>query len=192
MNKIENSKKSKISRTWKKIKTRVVHKNPWFSVLGDDVLRPDGSRTKYYLTVRIHPGVVVIAYNGRYVYLTNQYRYSLKKRLWEFVAGRGESKSSLNQAKNELREETGLEARRWTYLGQFACAPGSSNHLGKVYLAEGLDRGQHNREAGEADMIVKKFSVAQVDRMIREGMIIDSWTITPWYFFKDYLKKSRS
>ena len=176
---------------WKKIEGKAVHKNPWFWVTEDKVVRPDGKQDKYYLVHRKYPGVAVIAFDGKNVYLVNQYRYSFEDRLWELVAGKSESQDYLREAKKELKQETGLTASKWKYLGHFACAPGHTAFMGKVFLAEKLKPGTHRRDASEADMVVKKFPISHVDKMIRQGTIIDSWTITPWYFFKEYLK-SRS
>lgn len=35
-------------KPWKKIKSKVIHKNPWYQLREDDVLRPDGKKGKYY------------------------------------------------------------------------------------------------------------------------------------------------
>lgn len=179
-----------MKRIWKKLRSNKVFENPWFSLYEDEVFRPDGSRGKYYL-LKKDPGVAIIPFDGKRIYLVNQFRYTFKKRMWEIPAGKAESKNYLAQAKKELKEETGLEAEKWTYLGQFACGPGHTSHIGKVYLAEKLKQEQHQREGGEADMIVKKFTLLEIDKMIAKGEIIDSWTIAPLYFFKQHLAKKK-
>ena len=173
---------------WKKIKSHRVHKNPWFSIYQDDVFRPDGSKAKYFYLTTDNLGIVIIPFDGKKIYLVNQYRYTLQKRSWELVAGRAESNNHLAEAKRELLEETGFKARQWKYLGEFLCGPGHTNHLGKVYLAQGLIKGGYQRERGESDMIMKGFTLKQLDQMIKTGQLKDSWSIVPLYFLKQYLK----
>lgn len=171
---------------WKKIKSHKVHKNPWFSVYQDDVTRPDGTKGKYFYLGKT-TGLVIIPFDGKKIYLVNQYRYTLKKRFWELVAGSIESNNHLTEAKRELLEETGFKAKSWKYLGEFLCAPGHTNHKGKVYLAQDLIPGEHQRERGESDMVMKGFTLRQLDQMIKKGQIKDSWTINALYFFKQHL-----
>jgi len=182
--------KSIVKKFSKKISSKIVHRNHWFTISENKITRPDGSRGKYFILHK-EPGVNIIPFDGRNVYLINQYRLTLKKRSWEFPAGKSENHNYLFQAKKELREETGLRAGKWKYLGEFACGPGITSHMGKVYLAEKLKQGDPEREPGEIGMIVKKFSIPVIDRMIDSGKIIDSWTITSWHFFKQYLRRRK-
>ena len=170
-------------KIWKKISSKKVHNNPRFSVFEDVVLLPDGSRGKFYYR-KSSPGVGVIAFDGKKIYLVNQYRYGVKRRLWEAPIGRAESKNYLAQAKKELREETGITAKKWQFLGEFFPTPGSGNARGILFFAQNLKLGKPNREASESDMFMKSFTVKQIDTMINKGLIQDSWTITALYFFK--------
>jgi 8-oxo-dGTP pyrophosphatase MutT (NUDIX family) len=173
---------------WKKLSSKIVHKNPWYSVTEDRVVRADGSRGKFYVFKK-DPGVVIIPFDGKGVYLVNQYRYTFRKRIWEFPSGKSESQDYLKEAKKEFREETGFTAKNWKYLGEFACGPGHTGHMGKVFLAQDLTKGVHKREPAEIGMIVKRFTIREVARMIAKGKIFDSWAITAFYFFMQYLKK---
>jgi 8-oxo-dGTP pyrophosphatase MutT (NUDIX family) len=173
---------------WKTVQRRKLHENYLFSLWEDDVLRPDGSPGKYYYLLK-GPGVVIIPFDGEKIYLVNQFRYTFQKRMWELPAGKAESTDFLQEARKELAEETGFSANKWTYLGQFACGPGHTNHLGKIFLAEGLVAGEAKREGGEADMEVCAFTLAEIESMIERGEIIDSWAIAPLYFFKRHLAK---
>lgn len=172
---------------WKTIVSKKLHENPWFSVEEDLVLRPNGKETKYYI-VRKPTGVVIIPFDGKRIYLVNQYRQAVKERTWELPAGGCESKDPVDDAKRELREETGMVANSWTYLGQFAYATGHLDQFSKIFLAEELTQQSPNRDAGEEDMEVASFSLKEIDTMIEKGEIIDSGTITPLYFFKQFKK----
>lgn len=87
-----------------------------------------------------HSGsVAVLAMNGQgEVLLIKQYRHPISKRDWELPAGlrdiAGEPKEAT--AKRELAEEAGIQASKWTELGQWALSPGSSSEQITIFLAE--------------------------------------------------------
>lgn len=175
-----------MAKIWKTIKSKKVFSNFRFEVFEDDVIKPDGKLGKYFFTLA-NPGVVVVPFDGKKFYLVNQHRYVLGKRMWEFPAGKAETKNFLANAKKELREETGITAKKWKYLGNFVPSAGSSNSIGKIFLAQDLSFGQPEREGGESDMVMKSFSLAQLDKMIATGKLTDGWAIVSLYFFKQYL-----
>ncbi|MBI4054018.1 MAG: NUDIX hydrolase [Candidatus Doudnabacteria bacterium] len=177
-----------MNESWKKVAGRKVYENPFFAVFDDDVVKPDGSRGKYYV-MRRKNGVVIVPFDGEKLFLINQYRYALLARTWELPAGASESDDLLSEAKKELLEETGYSAKSWTFIGKFDCAPGFTDHAGHVFLATGLHSGDHKREGGEVDMYMRGFTLAEIDKMISAGQITDSWTITSFYFFKQHLNR---
>jgi len=91
--------------------------------------------------VVLHPGAVAVLVRNEQgqVLLVRQYREGPQAPLWETPAGlleRGES--PLTAARRELREEVGLTARRWRYLGTIWPTPGYSTERTYVFLASGL------------------------------------------------------
>ncbi len=168
---------------WKKLSSKTVYRSPRFSINEDEVVLPDGSRGKYFYRVS-RPGVAVIPFDGEKIYLVNQYRYPLGRRLWELPIGRSENNNFLAQAKKELREETGLRAKKWKFLGNFYPAPGSGNSQAKLFLAQGLSHGRHEREPGEADMYMKGFTLKEIHQMVLSGKIVDGWTLSALYLFE--------
>jgi len=169
--------------TWKTIKSKVVFNSNRFGVREDDVIRPDGSKAKFYYRFG-NPSVIIIAFDGKKITLVNQYRYVQKKRLWELPIGKSENHNYLQQAKKELREETGIRAKKWKFVGEFYPSPGSQDSCGKIFLAKDLEYGAPEREAGEKDMYTAEFSIKQIDKMIAVGKIVDGWTITSMHLFK--------
>ncbi len=170
-------------KLWKKLNSKVVYKSPRFIIREDAVILPDGSEGEYFYSVS-GAGVVIIPFDGEKIYLVNQFRYVLGKRLWELPIGRAENVNFLAQAKKELKEETGLSADNWKYLGMFYPTPGSGKTEGRVFLAQNLQPGQHNREPSEVDMVMKKFTLKEIDQMILKGKIADAWTISAFYLLK--------
>ena len=133
-----------------------------------------------------HPGAVVIlprVARDRYI-LIRQFRFAVRKRLWEFPAGGIEPGESLKQAASrELIEEVGLKPRHLRKLLHFYPTPGISGEIMHLFLAEGL-----NPAVGfpdEDEEIEKKiFSLAEIARMIRAGVINDAKTILGYFYLK--------
>ena len=72
-------------------------------------------------------GVVALEGDGR-VYLVRQYRYPIGQITLEIPAGKlEEGEDPLDCARRELKEETGIEAKRWEPLLTFYTTPGFSN-----------------------------------------------------------------
>ncbi len=141
---------------WKIKNSRIVYKNPWISVREDKVIRPDG-KPGIFGVVTMLPGVSVILLDDKgNVYLTKEYHYAVGRITIEAISGgieKGENK--LNAAKRELKEETGLTAKKWIYLGvvdPFTTAIHSPNYL---YLAKKLSKTKPRPNATENIKIIK-------------------------------------
>ncbi len=91
-----------------------------------------------------HPGAVVLvplqqAPHGPEILMLRQYRHVLGQTILELPAGtRGWDEAWHACAQRELREETGYRAETFTPLGQIWPAPGISDELMQLYLAENL------------------------------------------------------
>jgi len=107
---------------------------------------------EYDLDFIRHPGAaaVVPLDAANRVCFVRQYRHGVEDFLWEIPAG----KLDLNEspevcAVRELREETGIEARRWTPLGPYISAPGILDEIIHLYLARELNVGTATPDADE-------------------------------------------
>jgi 8-oxo-dGTP pyrophosphatase MutT (NUDIX family) len=99
-----------------------------------------------------HPGAAaVVAVDGaKRVCLVRQYRHAIDDFLWEIPAGKldpGEPPDVC--AVRELREETGVAAKRWTPLGIYIPAPSLFTELIHLYLARDLTVGAASPDADE-------------------------------------------
>ena len=105
-----------------------------------------------------HMGAVaVLAINeNNEIAMVNQYRHSVKRRLWEIPAGLLDIKdeSEILGAQRELVEEAGLEAAEWTVLTDLVTSPGFCEESARVFLAQGLTSVERPEAFGdeEADM----------------------------------------
>jgi len=172
--------------SWKKIKSNIVYSNPYFRVLEDDVMQPNGKEGKYFV-VGVNDFVSVIAEDGNQdIYLVEQKRYTIQSMSLEFVAGRVEdNEEAIQAAQRELKEEAGIRAQNWKNLGYAYTSNGITNQRFHVYLARDLEFGKQELDPNE-DIAVKKFSIEDVRKMILDNKIIDGPSIVGFYKFLEY------
>ena len=159
--------------------SRIAYQNRWLRLREDTIRRSDGSEGLYGVVER--PDFVVVAALAEgCLTLVEQYRYPVRRRLWELPMGTLEHRPDAppsEVAALELREETGLVAARLEKVGEFLQGPGYCNQLGHVFLATGLQQGPPDREASEQGMAVAAMPVREVEAMIRDGRLLDAMTI---------------
>ena len=163
-------------RPWPVERTRDVYRNPWLRVHEDRVRRPDGTAGKYGI-VEIGDAVAVVALAKDSLCLVRQYRPSWRRDIWEVPCGgihRGER--PLQAARRELREEAGITARSWKPAG-VVCANDPVVNTFHVFLARGLKHGEAARDATEADMVCKMWTLKELKRAVRSGAINDDLTL---------------
>jgi ADP-ribose pyrophosphatase len=161
------------------ISSRIAYENRWLRLREDIVRRPDGSQGLYGVVERSDFVVVAPWHDGR-VTLVEQYRYPVRRRLWEFPMGTWEHAPETNPAvlaAAELREETGLQAGHMAYAGVLLQGPGYCSQIGHVFLATALIPGPTSREVSEQGMITRTFALAEVDAMICDGVMVDGMTL---------------
>ena len=153
-----------------------VYKNPWMTVYEDQVRFPN-DRTGIYGVIEKPDFVAIVPLDdqGR-IFLVSQFRYPVGQRLWELPMGVSHGTPE-QQARAELREETGLTAGTMRHVGHLYQAPGFSAQGFDVFLATGLTQGQTALEPTESDLTAAAFSWAEVRRMIAVGEIQDAATI---------------
>ena len=162
--------------------SRQVYQNNWLTIREDDIQRPDGS-TGIYAVVDKPTYALVIPRDGDRFHLVEQFRYPLGLRRWEFPQGTAPGRAHLEPAElaaRELREETGLIAQTLTELGLLDVAPGMSSQRGRVFLATGITEGPHDREHEEQDMRSAWFARAEIEQMMRDGVITDAQSMAAW------------
>ena len=155
-----------------------VYANPWISVTEYDVINPSGSKGIYG---KVHfknlaVGVMVLD-EFENTYLVGQYRFALKAYSWEIPEGGVKlGEDSLDGAKRELLEETGLKATNWIHLFQLHLSNSVSDELAIIYLATGLT--QHEAKPEETEqLVVKKLPFEEAFQMVELGTITDAISV---------------
>ena len=178
---------------WRRLSTRPIYSNPWIEVREDQVIRPDGNPGIYgvveFQTWAI--GVVPLAANGD-TFLVGQYRYTLDIYSWEIPEGGGaKTETPLEAAQRELREEAGIAAARWTYLGEAHLSNSATDEVGCVFLAEDLTFGEAEPD-GTEEIAVRRLPFQEAVQMALSGEISDALAIIGLLRADHYLKSCRS
>lgn len=173
----------------KTISSREVYRNAWTRVREDVIERANGQRGVYGVVDKDPASIIIpleILPEGEFVYLVEQYRYTVGGTFMEFPQGGWEQAEVRPEelARGELREETGLTAERMTLLSTLQIAYGVMNQKHYVFLAEGLTMGQHDRDPEEHDLVVHRVSVAEFEAMVLDGTIVDNCTVAAWGLYR--------
>jgi ADP-ribose pyrophosphatase len=157
-----------------------------FTVTEDVAVDPDGFEIKRAIIQHGGSAVIMpIDKKGR-ILLVRQYRLPARQFMWELSAGRvDEGEKVLQAAKRELREETGFSAKKWTKLSSFFVSPGFLAEKMTIYMAEDLFAGEIQPMEDER-IEVKWYKPREIDKMIREGKIIDAKTMIGYLAWKRY------
>ena len=166
------------SNPWKFISRRPIYDNPWSRVDEDEVINPGGGKN-IYGTVRFKNqaiGIIPIDQAGN-TWLVGQYRYVPDEYSWEIPMGgspRGED--ILQTAQRELKEETGLSAKKWTRLMRLHTTNSVTDEEGFVFVAQELTEGETQFEETE-DITLKKLPLSEAVRMVMDGSITDAISV---------------
>ena len=175
---------------WKKISTREIYKNPWIRLREDQVISPNGTPTIYGV-VEASPAIGIVPLTENLdTYLVGQFRYSLDTYSWEIPEGGGaDGEEPLDTAKRELKEETGLSAKNWTYLDSLYTSNAFTNEIGHIFLAQDLEEGEAEPDHSE-DLSVKKIPFTEAYEMVLNYTIKDALAVIGIFRVHEYLKKT--
>jgi len=162
---------------WKTLSSKVIYKNTWINLREDQVITPSGL-PGIYSVVEAMPAVGIIPLNENLeTYLVGQYRYPINTYSWEIPEGGGKpGESTLETAKRELKEETGLSAAKWTSLGEMYTSNCFTNEIGYLYLAQELEQGDTNRDHTEK-LEIKRIKFIEAVEMVKRYEIKDALAI---------------
>ncbi|HZY74168.1 MAG TPA: NUDIX hydrolase [Edaphobacter sp.] len=171
------------------ISSREVYRNPWTRVREDVIERSNGERGIYGVVDK-DPSAIIIPLEKvgkeEFVYLIEQFRYTVGGRYCEFPQGGWEMAEvdAEEMARGELREETGLRAERMTHLSTWQIAYGVMSQKQHVFLAEGLTTGTAEPDVEEHDLVVRRVSVDELEQMVLDGVIVDSCSVAAWGLYR--------
>lgn len=137
---------------WTILSRQSRYSNEFLAVHEDRVIGPDGAPAHYGVVV-MRPGIAILPVDAEgAVYLTRQFRYALGRESLEAIGGgldAGEE-DPLPAARREAREELGVSADEWHYLGQVDTDTSVVRGSVHLYLARALSFTEPEQEGSEA------------------------------------------
>lgn len=173
------------------VSSKVLFKGRVFTLQRDRLIEPSGIVTTR--EVIAHPGSVVVlpVFPDGHILLIRQYRHAAGQYLWELVAGHKEPNESFREgAHRELVEETGYTARRFTKLLNVYPSPGLLGEVMQIFLAQDLTKGQARPEEDE-QITSRIFTLAEIEKWIRAGKIIDSKTVSGILYYATFIARNK-
>lgn len=181
--------KTKLKK-WKKLSSKVVFKNRYFTFYDDLVKLPTNKKYHYYLTNKKGKAAMVLPIDSKgRILLAKEYRYPVGRVIYGMVGGgvdKGET--PVRAAKREMKEETGFRAKKVTLLGKFFGNPGRSGTIFYIYLAQGLTHGEPQQEHAEF-LEYEFFPRRYVEQLIRKGEIVDPFLLSAFLLYELKVKK---
>jgi 8-oxo-dGTP pyrophosphatase MutT (NUDIX family) len=165
---------------WKTISEETAYENAWIKVEHHEVVNPAGNPGIYGKVHFKNTAISIVALDSEgFTYLVGQFRYTLNAYSWEIPEGGcsiESGESTLEAAKRELVEETGLIAATWTELGEVYLSNSVSDEKAVMYLAQNLS--QHQACPEETEVLkIRKLPLAEAIEMAQKGEITDALSV---------------
>lgn len=158
-------------------KVGIVLRDPWFYVIRDAVEFPDGSRRTHARSLnRVGNGVAVLPVLAGRIVLIRHFRHAVRRWMLEVPRGGIEpGQTEEETARQELLEEIGGRATRLERLGFLHGSANLYANGAHLYFAELESVGTPQLEEGIVG--IEQLSVAEFERRLLEGEILDSFTV---------------
>jgi ADP-ribose pyrophosphatase len=183
--------RDKLKNPWKKLSSKLIYKNQWIRLREDQVITPSGSQG-IYSVVEAKPAIGIVPLTDDLMtYLVGQYRYAIDVYSWEIPEGGGlDGEDTLVGAKRELLEETGLSAKKWTFLNTLYTSNSFTDEVATIYLAEDLIQGIPQPDHTE-ELQIKKVPFMEAWQMVLDTEIKDAMAVIGLMRTYNYLKRQK-
>lgn len=141
----------------KRISSELIYDGIIVHLYKDQVTLPDGNHAIREV-IRHQGAVCVVALdNENNIYLVKQYRYPFSAVTVEIPAGKLDfGETPLEGAIRELREETGIVAGKYQYIGKLYTSPAIIDEVIHMYLATDL---RFEKQSPDEDEFVEVFKI---------------------------------
>lgn len=161
--------------------TAEVFRNEWFSITENRYRFGDRIKSYYFMEKSDFSCVVPIDKFGKFV-LIDIHRIPIDQSRIEFPQGSdSEGKNFKLMAINELREEAGIVANSWEYLGYIHEAYGYSTARCHIFLAKDLSFGVPDRDDFEQSIQIIRADRDELDLLIDTSQITDAVSIAAYH-----------
>jgi 8-oxo-dGTP pyrophosphatase MutT (NUDIX family) len=169
---------SRRDNPWRTLSVRKVYDNSWIELWEERCLDPSGKPALYgKVSFRSKAvGIIPLADNGD-TWLVGQHRYCLNAYSWEIpMGGSPHHLPVIESARRELKEETGLTARRWEEILFLHTSNSVTDEEGYVFTAEDLEQGEPEFESTE-NIAIRRLPAREALAMVMDGTITDGISV---------------
>ena len=172
---------------WKTISSKEVFKHPRLSLMEDEIILPDGTKSTYLKFKndgRCAVTIIAKRDDGK-LFLQKEYSYPPNKKIFQFPGGLvpAEERPEIG-ANRELMEEAKYKADELILLGSYLRDNRRSSSIMYVYLASGL---KEEFLAADQEESFEDFwlSEEEIDKLIKNGEIINCHMLAAWCLYKN-------
>jgi ADP-ribose pyrophosphatase len=169
----------KQAASWQVLDERLlVDRSPYARVSEQDLLLPGGQVINNFLQVDLPAYVMVLALlDDGCVPFVRQYRQAVGDFLLELPAGHIEDgEEALAAAQRELREETGVVASEWRFLGKYIMDANRRCGWGFFYLARGAQQIARPDPGDLGEMTVQLRTLHEMRDLLSAGTLVSGPT----------------
>jgi len=165
------------------INSKTEIKNPYWQYNIDEYKQPNGNTGTYHYVDSRGSTMMIPEIKQDLYLLVRQYRYLNQKISIEFPGGGVcEGLDFLQNAKNELLEETGYDAKQIIEIGEFNPFNGVTNEICKIFLMKDLNYlGAAPEDSEEFEFL--QLSKTDIISHIKKREIWDGMTLAAWSLF---------
>lgn len=177
-------KKASMKKTaMKTVSSKEVYKCPVFRITEDEATDGTGFSIKRSIIRHNGSAVMLAADEKNRVLLVRQFRLPADRLMWELPAGKIDDGETAGQAaKRELKEETGLRAKKWKKLASFYPSPGYGQEKMTLFLATELKQGDA-QPMGDERIETRWFTKKELTALMRSNGIIDAKTMIGYLYW---------
>jgi len=169
-------------KPWQVRGTSTLHRNPYFSVLQQEVLVNREKEIDFYSIWFPRPAVGIVGRRGTELLLLRQYRFLVDEYVWAIPSGGVAHGESLEEAAaREFREETGMTAGSLRPLMGCYASYGCSNQRFEIFVATEITPAAEPFDPTEV-LSVQWFTRDAVIEMVRKNEIVDNLSLSPILF----------
>jgi 8-oxo-dGTP pyrophosphatase MutT (NUDIX family) len=164
------------------------YNNPWWDYWVDVYNFPNGNSGEYHYVHSKGATMVVPVLDDGKIIMTKQYRYLNQRVSIEFPGGGKKIDLSFEEnAKQELAEESGFEAGKIEYIGEYNPYNGVTDEVTKIYLASNLIKSSAKPDESE-EFEILFLSEQEINEKIKCGEIWDGMSLAAWslYYFSNH------